>query len=50
MEPGTLFPESELYMLMLGFLSGSPCQEAFQALTREAEQHGLLGRFLHLRF
>ena len=48
----SLFPDSELYVLLLGFLADSPCQEAFQALRREVEQHGLLGRLattaLHL--
>lgn len=39
-----LFPEHELYMLLISFLSASPCQEASAVLLREAEQHGLLGQ------
>eukprot|EP00966_Prymnesium_polylepis_P092920 2150693-Prymnesium_polylepis.1 len=40
----SLFPEAELYQLILTFLSASPCQRAFDALRAEAEEHGLLGR------
>lgn len=33
----------ELYLLVLRFLEGTPCVEAFEVLRREAEAHGLFG-------
>ena len=35
--------EAERYLLVLRFLEGSPCTAAFEALKREAAEHGLLG-------
>lgn len=35
--------EAERYLLVLRFLEGSPCTAAFEALKREAVEHGLLG-------
>jgi hypothetical protein len=35
---------SEVYFLVLHWLSNGPCREAAAALLREVEQHGLLPR------
>ena len=35
--------EAERYLLVLRFLEGSSCTAAFEALKREAAEHGLLG-------
>ena len=35
--------EAEQYLLLLRFLEGSSCTAAFEALKREAVEHGLLG-------
>lgn len=42
--PGPGFDLSEVYFLVLHWLSQGPCREAAAALLREVEQQGLLPR------